>query len=456
MAAIRLAAAQRAGEKPKHNFPSHLAPVRHLGSGSYGQVTLCEDRRTGQQVAVKHLKHAVRHGKSILREIYLLSRLKHDNLLQLLDFAAVPGRSFQDVFLVVPFMATDLHKVIHSAQTLSDRHVQVMMCQLLRGLSHLHAAGVAHRDLKPANVLLTADCHLKIGDFGLARGDMNGERTCSEAGSDAGSDAGMDGPAADLTEYVVTRWYRAPEVMLLPRQYDTALDIWSAGCILCEMLGRKAIFPGKNHIDMICRVAGILGSPSSDQLDWLPDNTEAAKFLRQVCPPGAQAGVPFSRLYPKASAMSLDLARQMLDWHPRRRPTAKEAQAHEWLVNLMPRKPAKDPEPFDWTFDNFRATAQAVQDRLYAECARFHPEILERDRIVEAASRPPAKPLLPRAESPPPAGKPAVVTMASLKARLAAQQAAQQRASAGPCGKQAAGYSDLRSLPARPISARTS
>merc|ERR1719313_457193 len=153
------------------NLPQHLSPQKQLGKGSYGSVFLCEDRRSGKKCAVKHIRKATHHGRCILREVVLLARLRHENLVHLLDFVPVPSPDFQDVILVVPYMATDLHKVTHSGQDLTEKHIQVIICQILRGLSYLHAAGVAHRDLKPANVLISKDCQVKICDFGLARGD---------------------------------------------------------------------------------------------------------------------------------------------------------------------------------------------------------------------------------------------------------------------------------------------
>eukprot|EP00929_Paragymnodinium_shiwhaense_P101863 TRINITY_DN65059_c0_g1_i1.p1 TRINITY_DN65059_c0_g1~~TRINITY_DN65059_c0_g1_i1.p1 ORF type:complete len:534 (+),score=84.34 TRINITY_DN65059_c0_g1_i1:84-1685(+) len=348
-------------------LPRHLRVVKQLGKGAYGTVYLCDDSIRGEQVAVKHAKNAVRHGKSILREIRLLARLNHTNLLQLLDFTAVESPDFEDVFLVLPYMPADLHRVIQGKQVLSDRHVQAIVCQILRGLGHLHAAGVAHRDLKPANILLASDCSLRICDFGLARGGLH-DPEAEEPEQQCGV----------LTEYVVTRWYRAPEVMLLPKQYTSALDLWSVGCILCEMLGRKALFPGKNHIDMVCRIAEVLGTPTDDDVAWLPRNSDAYRFLRTVCP--QTRGKDLATIYPEATPLSLTFAKELLRWDPERRLTATEALAHKYLRNYRQQTPDEAPDKFDWSFDNFKPTSNAVRERLYRECARFHPEILERDR----------------------------------------------------------------------------
>jgi len=347
-------------------FPEYLKQVRQLGKGAYGTVYLCEDtNQAGTRVAVKHIKQAARHGKSILREVQLLARLKHENLLHILDFAPVSGPNFEEVYIVLPYMPTDLHKLIQSQQSLTDKHVQVIICQILRALAYIHAAGVAHRDLKPANILLNAECRLKICDFGLARGNM--------------SDPDSEEPSSGvLTEYVVTRWYRAPEVMLLPKQYSTALDIWAAGCILCEILGRRALFPGKNHVDMISRVCQVLGTPPDDELEWLPRKSDAYRFLRNVCP--QTNGTPFASLYPMASADCLDLVSELLHWDPGKRITAADSQEHRYLSAFLPKQRPEPPENFDWSFDGFKPTTNAVRERLYQECARFHPEIIERDQ----------------------------------------------------------------------------
>merc|ERR1719326_477316 len=142
-------------------------------------------------------------------------------------------------------MDIDLQKAIYSKMKLSESHCQAFVCQILRGLKYLHSAGIIHRDLKPANVLVNADCTLRIADFGLARGRVSEDE--------------------ELTGYVVTRWYRAPELMLLPSGYFEAVDLWSVGCIHAELLSRKPLFPGEDTIDMLRRFTRTLGfSPERD------------------------------------------------------------------------------------------------------------------------------------------------------------------------------------------------
>eukprot|EP00061_Rhincodon_typus_P001087 g13678.t1 len=142
-------------------------------------------------------------------------------------------------------MESDLHQIIHSSQPLSLEHARYFLYQLLRGLKYVHSANVVHRDLKPSNLLVNENCELKIGDFGMARG--------------LGTGPGQ--PEPFLTEYVATRWYRAPELMLSLDGYSSAIDLWSAGCILAEMLGRRQIFPGKNYLDQLQLILTVLGTP---------------------------------------------------------------------------------------------------------------------------------------------------------------------------------------------------
>ena len=143
-------------------------------------------------------------------------------------------------------METDMHRVIRT-QDLSDDHCQYFIYQTLRALKAMHSANVLHRDLKPSNLLLNANCDLKVCDFGLAR-----------------SAASTDDNSGFMTEYVATRWYRAPEIMLTFKEYTKAIDVWSVGCILAEMLSGKPLFPGKDcEISLIpsfaewCRLTGV-------------------------------------------------------------------------------------------------------------------------------------------------------------------------------------------------------
>mmetsp|Transcript_20051 Transcript_20051/g.54648 ORF Transcript_20051/g.54648 Transcript_20051/m.54648 type:complete len:426 (-) Transcript_20051:99-1376(-) len=352
--------------RPAPCLPPHLSVTQRLGSGAYGEVFLCSDQRDGQQVAVKWIRDFARDpmfGKRILREIRILAAVDHQNLVNLVDLLPVPSPDFDDVYIVMPSMHIDMHKAIYSKMKLSESHAQAFACQILRGLKYLHSAGIVHRDLKPSNILLNRDCTLRIADLGLARG-----RSAEEE---------------ELTDYVVTRWYRAPELMLCPTGYFEAVDLWSVGCIHAEILARKPLFPGENHLDMLRRIAASLGFNHERDLAWLPPTgAEREGVLRLVesLQLPEQPSKPLEERVPGASEHCLDFLRRLLTYNPSQRISASGAIAHPYLAHLGdPSGETIAPEQFAWDFDCFEATKRNLKDRVYAECARLHPEILQRD-----------------------------------------------------------------------------
>lgn len=176
-------------------------------------------------------------------------------------------------------MEADLHQIIRSEQSLTDAHYQYFIYQICRGLKYIHSANVLHRDLKPGNLLVNADCELKICDFGLARGLSDSQ------------DTGF------MTEYVATRWYRAPEIMLAHRNYTKAIDMWSVGCILAELLGGKPLFKGRDYVDQLNQILGVLGTPDDATLTRI-GSERAQIYLRSL--PKTKT-VPWKHLYPAAS-----------------------------------------------------------------------------------------------------------------------------------------------------------
>merc|ERR1719293_174359 len=151
--------------------------------------------------------------------------MNHENIVGLVDcFTPVTSiDNFSDVYMVMPLMGADLNNIIKT-QKLSDDHVQFLIYQIIRGMKYVHSAGIIHRDLKPSNIAVNEDCELKILDFGLTRPTEN-----------------------EMTGYVATRWYRAPEIMLNWMHYNHTVDLWSVGCIMAEMLTGKTLFPGSDR-----------------------------------------------------------------------------------------------------------------------------------------------------------------------------------------------------------------
>lgn len=226
----------RSNSLPKSNIPiAHKYSFRReIGLGAYGIVWAAKNRETGAEVAIKKIGsrnfEQTMHAKRALRELKLLRHLNgNDNITSFIDCDTDwNGKSFKELYLVEGLMEADLHQIIKSQQQLTDQHFQFFTYQILRGLKWMHGAGIVHRDLKPGNLLVNSDCELRICDFGLARGSPS-----------------ANSPFIN-TEYVATRYYRAPEVILAPHRYSKALDIWSVGCILGEMMLGKVVFRGSN------------------------------------------------------------------------------------------------------------------------------------------------------------------------------------------------------------------
>eukprot|EP00292_Cryptomonas_paramecium_P010476 CAMPEP_0113676160 /NCGR_PEP_ID=MMETSP0038_2-20120614/8479_1 /TAXON_ID=2898 /ORGANISM="Cryptomonas paramecium" /LENGTH=261 /DNA_ID=CAMNT_0000593139 /DNA_START=38 /DNA_END=820 /DNA_ORIENTATION=+ /assembly_acc=CAM_ASM_000170 len=244
------------------DVPSRYQIVKVLGEGSYGYVVAATDAQTRGRVAIKKIKDALEGGEDavrILRELKLLRHVRgHENFISIRDIVLFPGsKAFRDIYIVTDVMDTDLSKILKSPQKLSDEHVRYFTYQILRGLKFIHSANVMHRDLKPSNLLVNANCDLKICDLGLAR------LTHTDA--------------SDKTCYVVTRWYRAPELLLGNKHYTTAIDMWSVGCILAELLARRPLFPGRDYVDMLVLVVETLGNPQGEDLAHVSER--AVRFL---------------------------------------------------------------------------------------------------------------------------------------------------------------------------------
>lgn len=248
----------------KERLPLRYEIQKSLGSGSYGQVWEAYDSQGDRLVAVKQISnlfHDPVNCKRNLREIAILSQLSHPFIVQLYDLPMVADTArFNDVFVILEICDSDMRKLIKGDVQLSEPLVATLLYNLLAGLHYLHTAGVYHRDLKPANCLVNIDCAVKICDFGLAR-KVDDPSDIQDLGTSWAhgwvTDDEEDSPAPkpllkrSLTCGVGTRWYRAPEIILLSEDYTEKLDIWAVGCILAELVGmlvekerRCALFPG--------------------------------------------------------------------------------------------------------------------------------------------------------------------------------------------------------------------
>lgn len=312
--------------------------TKELGFGAYGVV--CAAKYTGSAdgpgVAIKKVTNIFSKKilcKRALRELKLLNHFRgHKNITCLYDLDIVNPQSFNEVYLYEELLDCDMHQIIRSKQALTDAHYQSFIYQILAGLKYIHSANVLHRDLKPGNLLVNADCELKICDFGLARGYS----------SDPARDAGF------LTEYVATRWYRAPEIMLSFRSYTKAIDVWSVGCILAELLGGKPFFKGHDYVNQLYRILNFLGTPSEETLSRI-GSPRAQEYVRSL---PFMPKIPFTQAFPDANPEALDLLEKMLTFDPADRITVDEALEHPYLrIWHEPTDEPVCPEEFDFSFE---------------------------------------------------------------------------------------------------------
>lgn len=344
----------------KLSFPSHLVPARRMGSGSFGEVFLCDDHDADRQVAVRQVRNFATDrscGVRVLREIRVLAAMQHENLVGLLDVLLASGTNEDDVYIVMPHMNVDLHRVIQSKMALSQAHTNALMCQILRGLRYLHLAHVVHWDLRPSKILMNKDCTLRISGFGREHSD-EGQRFMDHGQSR-------------------TMWYAAPELMLIPLPGCTAaVDLWSAGCIHAELLTRKPLFPGKHCLDMLRQVVALLGLNAERDLHWIPSGSQrsaAQAMLASACLPPRPAEELETR-FPSASAECLDLLRSLLTVDPRARMTAADALQHAMLAHLREASEPVVPDAYDSNSGEERASPRSLKDRVRAERSRLHPE----------------------------------------------------------------------------------
>ena len=341
------------------------------GSGSYGVVAACHDKMTGKKVAIKKVTPMAGDdwdATHTLREIRIMRHVQHPNIMQLVDLQANPSRD--ELYITMELMQFDLHKLLQSKTVLRPHHVQLLMLQLLRGTAVLHRNRIIHRDLKPANLLVNAQCQLRITDFGLSRqapaARIPSTRSSSVpyAGHPAEPcDERVDSScsvvveqdnlavAGEMTEYVVTRWYRPPELMLAPGRYCSGVDMWSIGCIFAEILERKPLFAGKDYKDQLSRIFRVITPPPSAQgpgphqypAAWGYEvNAEALRFVASL--PRAAAPWRAEARYPDLDPKGCQLLTSLLCFNPSRRITARRALSSPYLdaVREQLPQPASD------------------------------------------------------------------------------------------------------------------
>lgn len=329
--------------------------VSVIGQGAYGVVAVGHKYHSDEVVAIKKIEPFERDLFCLrtLREVKFLKRFDHPNIIRILDIQKPTSfEDFHDVYLIQEYMDADLHTVIRT-HALSNNHMIYMLYQLLKGVKYLHSSGIIHRDLKPANLLINEKCDLKICDFGLARfeNDLTKDKNTF------------------LTEYVATRWYRAPEIMLSLAQYSKAIDIWSIGCILAEMILKEPLFPGKDYRHQLLLIFEVLGSPSEEDMECVKLQ-RAKDYIRTHSK--SQRKIPMKKIFRKSDPAAVDFIEKTLTFNPEKRMTINECLEHPYVFEF--RDPASEieaePLPKDFFFfDEFKDQLELIDLKrmLYAE-----------------------------------------------------------------------------------------
>lgn len=340
-------------------------------------VISAADEISGEAVAIKlvtRIFDKIQLAKRALREITLLRHFaNHENITGLIDVDAI-SPDFNEIYIFMEPMEADLHQIIKSGQSLTNEHVQYFLYQILRGMKYVHSAAVIHRDLKPGNLLVNADCELKICDFGLSRG----------------FESRPDETASHLTEYVATRWYRAPEIMLAFRRYNTAIDVWSIGCILGELLLGRPLFKGKDYVDQLNKVLDVLGTPDEKVIRKI-GSEKAQAYVRSL---PFKKTIPFRKILPAADPQALDLLTKMLAFDPRDRITVPEALEHPWLAAYHDESDEPEcPENFEkWRQIEELETLEDFRTALWDEIEEYRREV--RGIHADTSVLPDASPVL--------------------------------------------------------------
>ena len=422
--------------------------TKQLGVGSYGIV--CEGLHisTGRRVAIKHVSNIfddIIDCRRLLREISILKYLDHPNVVKILEVIQPNNLdTFNELYVVMEHAQSDLKKLVKSSAHLEPDHIQMIVYNIICGLNYIHSANILHRDLKPANILINEDCEVKICDFGLARGMI--EENKSKYLQDEDEEMEMSalekrksgeipflekrksgkmpvleregsgekprltrnksglGTLAkkELTLHVVTRWYRAPELILLEREYNKSIDIWSVGCVIAELCGmlkenaptfmdrsplfpgnscfplspndntktRKAGFPSSNN-DQINIIFDIIGTPTEEDLQLVTDE-KAMQYIKSF---KSKERCSLALIYPHTHTSLIDLMEKMIIFNSTKWITCEKAIRDPFFDNCrVPSKEKKAELPAYFEFEDIQnISIPELRKFFIQEIHKYHP-----------------------------------------------------------------------------------
>lgn len=354
--------------------PPQFRRLKKLHRGVNADVCSAEDEQSDQQVAIKKCCDVFQDlvtAKRTLREMRLLRHLQHENIARVIQ-VFFPGdkESFDDVYMVQEFMDVGLNDIIKDKATvLSHEHRQFFLYQILRGLKFVHSAGVIHRDLKPCHILVrSCNCDLAICDFWLARVHLVKDES-----------QGWFGYYGAMTDYVVTRWYRAPELMWGCHAYGKAIDLWAVGCIFAELFNGKALFAGFTTQHQLHLILNCLGAPEDDILQHMTNSNVQAYIQHLIVTQSPIIQQPISQSVHGAPFEALDLLAKALQLNPRLRSTAEGLLGHPYLKHLscVEDEPVRLPlDVAEFEFEHQDLNEHIVRDEIANEMLHYYTETL--------------------------------------------------------------------------------
>mmetsp|Transcript_2845 Transcript_2845/g.4098 ORF Transcript_2845/g.4098 Transcript_2845/m.4098 type:complete len:487 (+) Transcript_2845:84-1544(+) len=332
------------------NVGIHYDIIEIIGEGGFGVVAKAVDSHSGRVVAIKKICDVfkdTRRARLVYREFTILKHFNHPHVISLIDVIVPYSKElFQDIYFVMDLLVTDLHQVIYSQERqLSMEVIKYYMICLFLALQHVHQANVLHCDLKPNNLLLTEEGILKISDFGLARG------------------VDIDNPVLSNVE-ICSRWYRPPELLLASSRASPSIDIWSAGCIMAELLQGSVLFPGSNSMDQLNRIINVLGIPPNTEIF----GSEQAKLFMSKLEP--KNPITIQGVFSDCPPLAIDLLEKLLVWNPNRRITATEALNHKFFADAI--NPDMVPPFTPNLFIKEIPPEHLLVDVFYDELAEYH------------------------------------------------------------------------------------
>lgn len=298
---IRVLRAIEAAEMERYQI------IKEVGNGTFGNVWRALNKQTGEVVAIKKMKRNYYSWEECinLREVKSLRKMNHSNIVKLKEVV----RENDILYFVFEYMECNLYQLMKDrAKLFSESEVRNWCFQVFQGLAYMHRQGYFHRDLKPENLLVSKEI-IKVADFGLAR-EINSQ--------------------PPYTEYVSTRWYRAPEILLQSPIYGPAVDMWAMGAIMAELFSLRPLFPGSSEADEIYKICSVIGTPT--KRNWA-QGLELASAINYQFP--QVAGVDLSLLVPSASENAISLITSLCSWDPRKRPTAIDALQHPFFQSCF-------------------------------------------------------------------------------------------------------------------------